>query len=82
MRKAKVKAISYTVKELSNVNGYTSTIDDTNIGNVILTNTHKPETTKVEGKKVWDDKDNQDHKRPDTVTINLLKMVKKLMLKQ
>lgn len=71
--KSQGKAISYTVKELSNVNGYTSTIDDSNIGNVILTNTHKPETTKVEGKKIWDDKDNQDHKRPDTVTINLLK---------
>ncbi|WP_289781230.1 Cna B-type domain-containing protein [Staphylococcus agnetis] len=76
--KSQGKAISYTVKELSNVNGYTSTIDDTNIGNVILTNTHKPETTKVEGKKVWDDKDNQDHKRPDTVTIYLLKNGEKI----
>lgn len=76
--KSQGKAISYTVKELSNVNGYTSTIDDSNIGNVILTNTHKPETTKVEGKKVWDDKDNQDHKRPDTVTINLLKNGEKI----
>ncbi|WP_415409282.1 Cna B-type domain-containing protein [Staphylococcus agnetis] len=76
--KSQGKAISYTVKELSNINGYTSTIDDTNIGNVILTNTHKPETTKVEGKKVWDDKDNQDHKRPDTVTINLLKNGEKI----
>ncbi|NJI14048.1 Cna B-type domain-containing protein [Staphylococcus agnetis] len=76
--KSQGKAISYTVKEFSNINGYTSTIDDTNIGNVILTNTHKPETTKVEGKKVWDDKDNQDHKRPDTVTINLLKNGEKI----
>ncbi|WP_105995138.1 Cna B-type domain-containing protein [Staphylococcus agnetis] len=76
--KSQGKAISYTVKELSNVNGYTSTIDDSNIGNVILTNTHKPETTKVEGKKVWDDKDNQDHKRPESVTINLLKNGEKI----
>lgn len=76
--KTQGKNITYTVKELSNVKGYTSKIDDSNIGNVILTNTHTPELTKVEGKKVWDDKDNQDGKRPKSVTINLLKNGEKI----
>ncbi|SUK13867.1 collagen adhesin [Staphylococcus agnetis] len=71
--KSQGKAITYTVKEVSKVNGYVTSIDNSNIGNLIITNEYTPETTEVNGTKVWDDKDNQDHKRPDTVTINLLK---------
>ena len=38
-----------------------------------LTNTHTPETTEATVKKIWDDNDNQDGKRPDSVVMNLLK---------
>ena len=46
---------------------YTSKVEG-----LTITNTHTPETTSVSGKKVWDDASNQDGKRPDSVTINLL----------
>ncbi|MEB3012826.1 Cna B-type domain-containing protein, partial [Parvimonas sp. D2] len=38
-----------------------------------VTNTREPEKTSVEGTKTWNDKDNQDGKRPTEITINLLK---------
>ena len=70
--KAQGKNIDYSVKETSKVEGYTSSIDNTNIGNVIITNKYLPENTTIEGKKIWKDKDNQDGKRPDNITVNLL----------
>ncbi|PNZ72272.1 Cna B-type domain-containing protein, partial [Mammaliicoccus stepanovicii] len=41
-------------------------------GDLNITNTYKPESTKVSGEKVWKDHDNQDGKRPEKVTVNLL----------
>ncbi|KXT85486.1 Alcohol dehydrogenase [Streptococcus sp. DD11] len=58
--------IAYTVSEES-VPGYTSKVDGSNI-----TNTYTPETTTVSGSKTWDDNDNQDGKRPASITVNLL----------
>ncbi|HEC2181541.1 TPA: Cna B-type domain-containing protein, partial [Staphylococcus delphini] len=66
------QAVDYTVKELTDVAGYQTTADHRDIGNLIITNAYTPEKTKVEGVKVWDDKDNQDGKRPEKVTVNLL----------
>ncbi|MBQ7145721.1 MAG: VaFE repeat-containing surface-anchored protein [Lachnospiraceae bacterium] len=60
------KLIQYTVSE-DKVEEYTTEIDGYNV-----TNTHKPETTKVEGSKTWNDGGNQDGKRPGSITINLL----------
>ena len=37
-----------------------------------MTNTHTPETTSVSGTKTWDDADDQDGKRPTSITVNLL----------
>ncbi|MGS4049561.1 Cna B-type domain-containing protein [Staphylococcus pseudintermedius] len=70
--KAQGKAITYTVKETTDVKGYETTVDNSDIGNLSITNRYTPETTKVEGTKVWDDGDDQDGKRPDKVTVNLL----------
>ncbi|HDL0574810.1 Cna B-type domain-containing protein [Staphylococcus aureus] len=70
--KAQGKAITYTVKEITDVKGYETTVDNSDIGNLSITNKYTPETTKVEGTKVWDDGDDQDGKRPDKVTVNLL----------
>ena len=59
--------IVYTVDEATTPDGYTSSVDGTTI-----TNTHTPETTEVSGTKTWDDNDDQDGKRPDSITVNLL----------
>ena len=58
--------IVYTIEE-ETIEGYNTQIDGFNI-----INTHKPETTKVEGKMTWDDEDNKDGIRPEAVTINLM----------
>ena len=61
----KGQEIVYTVKE-DEVEGYTSTIDGYNI-----TNTHELETMNISGEKVWDDADNQDGKRPESIIVHL-----------
>ena len=66
------KTIKYTVKEVGTIQGYTTTVDDSDIGNIIITNKHTPETTEISGEKTWDDGDNQDGKRPDSIKVNLL----------
>ncbi|MBR3162811.1 MAG: Cna B-type domain-containing protein, partial [Clostridia bacterium] len=60
------KEIVYTITEEA-VEGYDTSIDGFNI-----VNTHKPETTLVNGKKTWNDADNQDGIRPESITVNLL----------
>ncbi|PNZ36416.1 Cna B-type domain-containing protein, partial [Staphylococcus lutrae] len=67
--KSQGETIHYTVKELTQVAGYQTIEDQRDIGNLIITNAYTPEKTKVEGVKVWDDKDNQDGKRPEKVTV-------------
>ena len=70
--KAKGKEIQYQVKEVGTVKGYTSTVDDSNKGNVVITNSRTPEVTKVAVKKIWDDADNKDSLRPEKITVRLL----------
>ncbi|BAK27437.1 Cna B-type domain-containing protein [Streptococcus gallolyticus subsp. gallolyticus] len=59
--------VTYTVEEVNTPEGYTSSVDGTTI-----TNTHTPETTEVSGTKVWDDNNDQDGLRPDSIIVNLL----------
>ena len=47
-QKASGKTIVYTVKELTAVEGYTTSIDDSEQGNVIITNSHTPEKVNTE----------------------------------
>lgn len=49
------------------VEGYTAVYDGTNV-----TMTRVPETTSVAGTVTWNDNDNQDGKRPASVTVELL----------
>ncbi len=60
------KEIRYTVDELT-VEDYTAVASGMN-----LTNTHEDEMVSVSGSKTWLDDDNNDGKRPDSITINLL----------
>ena len=67
------KKIVYTIKEETVGNGYiTEIIGEAEKGFKVI-NTRQTEKTSVEGKKIWNDKENQDGKRPTEITINLLK---------
>ncbi len=65
--------IDYSVKEVNVPEGYTSSINNANHGNIIITNTHTPELIDIPVTKVWDDGEDRDRVRPDNVTVNLLK---------
>src|SRR5699024_7991391 len=58
--------IVYTVTE-DEVEGYETVIDE-----FTITNSYTPEVTEVAGSKTWDDADNQDGNRPESITVNLL----------
>ncbi len=62
--------IIYTVTET--VDEQTDAAYDGNVNGFAITNTHIPETVEISGTKTWDDADNQDGKRPASVTVNLL----------
>ena len=63
--------ISYTVKEAGKVTGYDTVISGEAKTGYVITNSHTPELTKISGEKIWDDGDNQDGKRPESITVNL-----------
>ena len=68
---AEGKEVAYTVEELA-VEGYTSVITGSQTAGYTVTNTHETETLEVSGKKTWDDANDQDGKRPESITIRLL----------
>ncbi|MBQ3277496.1 MAG: Cna B-type domain-containing protein, partial [Oscillospiraceae bacterium] len=81
--------IEYSVEEADPPAGYEPSVDveknDDGTFTVTLTNTHEPEKIDINGKKTWDDKNNQDGKRPASITINLLadgKTVKTITVKE
>jgi pilin isopeptide linkage protein len=62
--------IVYTIEEDA-VNGYQSVITGDASTGFVITNTHTPETISISGSKTWDDANDQDGKRPDSITIRL-----------
>ena len=60
------KKINYTVKEEA-VEGYTTEVNGHDIKN-----SHTPSKTSIKVTKAWEDKNDQDGKRPTSVTIKLL----------
>lgn len=62
------KEITYTVKEETKVDGYTTTYSKDGL---TITNTHTPEVRDITVNKVWDDANNQDGKRPDSLVVTL-----------
>ena len=56
---------SYETNETTDANGDTTK-------NIIMTNTHTPDTIQKKVKKVWNDNGNKDGIRPKSVTVNLL----------
>ena len=65
------KEIDYTWTEAS-IEGYTLTGCPKEGTVTTLTNKHVPEQISIDVEKVWKDNDNQDGKRPESVTVNLL----------
>lgn len=70
--------IAYTVKEVAEITGYTSGISGNATEGFVIKNTHVPATISVSGIKTWNDANNQDGKRPEAVTIELLADNKKI----
>ena len=69
--KADGTAIVYTVKE-DDIANYTVAITGDATTGFTITNTNT-EKVNVSGTKTWDDNNNQDGKRPASITVNLLK---------
>lgn len=63
--------VTYTVEEVT-VTGYTTVVTGDAETGYTVTNTHEPEVTVINGTKTWDDNDNQDGARPESITIRLL----------
>lgn len=61
--------ITYAAEE-NEIPGYTTTIEKTDTG-YVFTNTHIPETVTVTVDKVWEDGENQDGLRPDSIDVIL-----------
>ncbi|MDO4377874.1 MAG: Cna B-type domain-containing protein [Erysipelotrichia bacterium] len=61
--------IVYTVDEAELPQGYNKSLTD----NRTIINTHAPETINIKGHKSWEDDENAYGKRPETITVNLLK---------
>lgn len=68
------KAIEYTVKELTQVAGYDSTVTGSAAAGFTIVNKHKPEV-EISIAKVWDDNDNIDQVRPDSVTARVMRSI-------
>ena len=73
LRKCKADGteIVYTVKE-DDVTNYTGAVTGDATSGFTITNTNT-EKTSISGTKTWDDSNNQDGKRPSSITVNLLK---------
>lgn len=69
--KAKGKDIAYIVKEVSEVEGYTSDVSGDQVTGFTITNRHKVAETAVSGQKTWEDKNDQDGLRPDSIEVQL-----------
>ena len=83
--------IQYTVREFNGQGGsategapegYTYEVTGNATDGFTVTNTHKPETIEIDVTKVWDDADNQDGIRPETVYARLFKADGTYMNKQ
>ncbi|WP_343013443.1 Cna B-type domain-containing protein, partial [Gemella morbillorum] len=69
------KLITYSIDE-EKVAGYDKvTTRTTNGPDYNLTNKHEPETVNISGEKTWDDNNNQDGKRPESITVKLMKQI-------
>jgi pilin isopeptide linkage protein len=62
---------TYSVVESTVPDGYTSAVTNNGDGTFTIDNVHTPETISVSATNVWDDGNDQDGLRPDSVTVQL-----------
>ena len=62
--------IEYTVEETA-VTDYETEITGSAAEGFVITNTHTPEKVNIGIRKVWDDSDNADGKRPESLNVTL-----------
>ena len=67
------KEITYSVTE-DQVDGYTASVTGGN-GSFTITNTHTPGTISLSIEKVWDDQNDQDGLRPETITVTVIGVI-------
>ncbi|WP_208589497.1 Cna B-type domain-containing protein, partial [Gracilibacillus suaedae] len=65
------EVIDYSIEEVA-VEGYDTTITGSSDEGYVITNSHTPERIDLAGTKTWEDADNQDGKRPESITVRLL----------
>lgn len=64
--------INYSVQEDA-IDGYTGLISSgTEDGEFLIVNSHTPSTITIPVEKVWDDSNDQDSKRPDSISVVLI----------
>ena len=66
--------IQYTVEE-EVTNGYAGVVTGSMAAGFKITNSRTPETVNISGEKTWEDNNNQDGKRPESITVKLIKQV-------
>ncbi len=71
-KKANGKDIAYTVVETVVPAGYTAEVTGDASEGYTITNTHIPATTEITVNKAWEDNNNQDGIRPQSVSVSLL----------
>ena len=64
--------IIYTVEEVPVANGYTSEVTGNAKDGYVVTNTRPIEKISLKGKKTWDDGNNRDGARLESITVTLL----------
>ncbi|MBR3327582.1 MAG: Cna B-type domain-containing protein [Atopobiaceae bacterium] len=64
------KPISYTLAE-EPVADYVTTYGSDDDGTLVVTNTHEPQTIPFKGTKLWEDDENRDGIRPDSITVHV-----------
>ena len=71
----KDKKVNYWIEELTKVPGYDTVINnpggEQNQTTITITNSHTPETVRIDGSKKWSDYDNQEGKRPESIQVIL-----------
>ncbi len=64
--------IEYTVDEPSVATEYTKSVTKDTAGVLVVTNTHEIDTVNITVENKWDDLDNQDGLRPESITVQLM----------
>ena len=65
--------ITYYVDEAAVPEGYSKKVETEDQLNYTITNSHKPIEITISGTKTWEDADDQDGQRPESITVKVLK---------